>query len=102
MPSFHDILTREKARKRTEASSARFKEILEILRKHEVRKGISPQETVALLEDLGPTFVKMGQIVSTHPDMIPAEYCEALGSLRTNVPPRCTAPSFRTPRPRWL
>lgn len=85
MPSFHDILTREKARKRTEASSARFKEILEILRKHEVRKGISPQETVALLEDLGPTFVKMGQIVSTHPDMIPAEYCEALGSLRTNV-----------------
>lgn len=87
MPSFHDILTREKARKRTEASSARFKEILEILRKHEVRKGISPQETVALLEDLGPTFVKMGQIVSTHPDMIPAEYCEALGSLRTNVRP---------------
>lgn len=87
MLAFHDILMHEKKRKRTEGSSARFKEILEILRQHEVRKGISPKETCALLEDLGPTFVKLGQIVSTHPDMIPQEYCDALGSLRTNVKP---------------
>ncbi|MGI6590191.1 MAG: ABC1 kinase family protein [Eggerthellaceae bacterium] len=70
-----------------ERSSKRFKEILGIINKHEVRKGISPQESVALLEDLGPTFVKLGQIASTHPDMLPEEYCAALGTLRTKVKP---------------
>lgn len=43
--------------------------------------------TVDLIQDLGTTFVKLGQIASTHPDMLPPEYCDALGELRTNARP---------------
>ena len=37
--------------------------------------------------DLGPTFIKFGQILSTRVDLIPPEYCDALGNLRNNVSP---------------
>lgn len=40
---------------------------------------------VAMLEDLGPTFVKFGQILSTRPDLIPGEYALRLSSLQDHV-----------------
>jgi len=39
------------------------------------------------LEELGPTFVKMGQVLSTRPDLIPVEWIEELSKLQDNVPP---------------
>jgi ubiquinone biosynthesis protein len=39
------------------------------------------------LEELGPTFVKMGQILSTRPDLIPLEFLDELSKLQDNVPP---------------
>src|SRR6056300_777520 len=39
------------------------------------------------LLDLGPTFVKLGQIVSTRGDLYPAEFVSELESLQDNVPP---------------
>ncbi len=39
------------------------------------------------LEDLGPIFVKFGQLLSTRPDLIPADICEELGNLQDQVPP---------------
>jgi ubiquinone biosynthesis protein len=39
------------------------------------------------LEELGPTFVKMGQIASTRPDLIPAEILHELEKLQDSVPP---------------
>jgi len=38
-------------------------------------------------EDLGPTFIKFGQIISTRRDLLPPDYIEELSKLRDNAPP---------------
>jgi len=38
-------------------------------------------------EELGPTFIKMGQILSTRPDLIPVTLAEELSKLQDSVPP---------------
>lgn len=39
------------------------------------------------LESLGPIFVKFGQLLSTRPDLVPADIAEALTALQDRVPP---------------
>ncbi|MDY7009151.1 MAG: AarF/ABC1/UbiB kinase family protein [Planctomycetota bacterium] len=39
------------------------------------------------MEELGPSFVKLGQIAATRPDMIPQELCSELEKLQDTVPP---------------
>lgn len=39
------------------------------------------------LTDLGPTFIKMGQILSTRPDLLPVDVCDDLSELQDRVPP---------------
>lgn len=39
------------------------------------------------LEDLGPIFIKFGQILSTRPDLLPADIALELKQLQDNVPP---------------
>lgn len=72
---------------RTQDSRSRLKEIAGILSRHEVVKGMTPQKLVAILEDMGPTFVKLGQILSSRPDLLPASYCQALEKLRSQASP---------------
>lgn len=89
MASFMEGLAkaRKRAKEHDESTGGRFREILSIVRKHGLKDGLTPEKAVSLLQDLGPTFVKLGQIASTHPDVLPPEYCEAFGSLRTKASP---------------
>ncbi len=41
----------------------------------------------AVLIELGPTFVKLGQVLSTRPDLIPPDICADLETLQDRVPP---------------
>ena len=43
------------------------------------------------LEELGPTFAKLGQVLSTRPDLLPPEFVEELASLQDQVPPMSEA-----------
>lgn len=40
-----------------------------------------------ILIELGPVYVKLGQLLSTRPDLLPTSYIEALSSLQSTVPP---------------
>ena len=39
------------------------------------------------LERLGPTFIKLGQLLSTRADLLPAPYLESLSRLQDRVEP---------------
>lgn len=47
----------------------------------------SPQELVEDLEKMGPTYVKLGQLLSTRPDLLPDAYLKALTTLQDDLPP---------------
>ena len=46
-----------------------------------------PQRLRMALEELGPTFVKLGQVLSTRPDLLPPAYIAELARLQDTVPP---------------
>ncbi|MFS8885271.1 ABC1 kinase family protein [Synechococcus sp. H70.2] len=82
-------------------NSARQAEILEVVLRHGwdyMRRLLSlgkaeepqlppPMVLRNILVDLGPVYVKLGQLLSTRPDLLPREYIEALSTLQSNVPP---------------
>ena len=51
------------------------------------RKGSRGERLRKALEDLGPIFVKFGQILSTRQDLLPPDIGEELTKLQDNVPP---------------
>ena len=68
-------------------NAKRLKEIIGILTKHNVLSGMTPESLKSILEDLGPTFIKAGQILSMQPNILPPEYCKELERLRSDVAP---------------
>lgn len=66
----------------------RIKEIISVFIKHGIKQGINnPAEIRKALEELGPTFIKIGQILSTRPDILPENYITEFGKLQDNVAP---------------
>jgi ubiquinone biosynthesis protein len=53
----------------------------------EVDQKYPPEELVEDLQNLGPTFIKLGQLLSTRPDLLPDAYLKALAKLQDHVPP---------------
>ena len=82
-------------------TSARQREIIEIVLGHgwdymrQLLTGIKTNEPQLpppailrnVLTDLGPVYVKLGQLLSTRPDLLPQSYIEALSSLQAEVAP---------------
>ena len=65
----------------------RLQEIIIILRKNHILEGMTPEKLKTILEELGPTFIKIGQIMSSRNDILGNEYCEELTKLRNEVTP---------------
>ncbi len=45
-----------------------------------------PERLRKVMEDLGPTYVKLGQVLSTRSDLVPEEWAEEFKKLQNNVP----------------
>lgn len=87
MTTFREFLRFKELSAKDKTSSPRMKEILHIMRQYHVAQGMTPQKAVAVLEALGPTYVKIGQLASNRSDILPKEYCEAFEKLHDNVSP---------------
>jgi ubiquinone biosynthesis protein len=68
-------------------NTARLREMLSALKRHGIIHGVSPDKLKSILEDLGPTYVKLGQLMSMRNELLPKDYCHALAELRTDVKP---------------
>lgn len=54
---------------------------------HDEHAGADPNQLPKDLERLGPTFVKIGQLLSSRPDLMPSRYIRALSRLQDDVAP---------------
>lgn len=70
-----------------EENSERFREIKDVLRKNQITRGVTPEKLRMILEELGPTYIKSGQIMSLHSDFLPKAYCDELLKLNSDVTP---------------
>ena len=66
---------------------SRLKEIRKVLSRNHITRGVTPEKLRIILEELGPTYIKLGQIMSLHSDILPKEYCDELLKLSSEVTP---------------
>lgn len=71
----------------SEKYGKRLKEITSVLHKYAISRGVTPEKLRLILEELGPTYIKLGQIASMHSDILPKKYCDELMRLRSDVAP---------------
>ena len=89
-------MTEQQNVKKVPNNKKRGAEMLAVFARHNFyANGLTPVELRTTLEDLGPTYVKIGQIMSSRTDMLPKAYCRELEKLRSNVKPLDAADARR-------
>ncbi len=82
------LLLDKEIKEHEKRETKRSSEILAIFAAHNYyADGCSPEELRTTLEDLGPTYVKIGQIMSSRVDILPESFCKELEKLRSTVKP---------------
>ncbi len=87
MPTFRELMRVAEITVKDKTSSKRMGEIVSIMRRYQVARGLTPEKAVAVLEALGPTYVKIGQLASSRSDLLPSAYCDAFEQLHDHVTP---------------
>lgn len=76
---------------KSDGKRSRLREIIKVFIRHGIKKGlrgsVDPVNVRLAFEELGPTFVKIGQILSTHPDVVPPSYLKEFQKLQDSVRP---------------
>ena len=63
-------------------------QLIPFVTRHEKVEKLSKTQRIRMaLEELGPTFIKMGQVLSSRPDLIPVDLLQELTKLQDHVPP---------------
>jgi len=69
MATFEEFLKVAEISLKDKTSHKRMDEIIHIMREYHVLRGLTPERAVEVLQALGPTYVKIGQLASNRPPM---------------------------------
>ena len=100
MATFEEFMKVAEISIKDKTSHKRMNEIVRIMRQYKVLHGLTPEQAVEVLQALGPTYVKIGQLASNRSDLLPKAYCDAFEKLRDDAHTgsrgtRCSPPSIR-------
>lgn len=87
MATFEEFMKVAEITLKDKTSHKRMNEIVRIMREYRVLHGLTPERAVEVLQALGPTYVKIGQLASNRSDLLPKAYCDAFEKLRDDANP---------------
>ena len=87
MATFEEFMKVAEISIKDKTSHKRMNEIVRIMRQYKVLHGLTPEQAVEVLQALGPTYVKIGQLASNRSDLLPRAYCDAFEKLRDDANP---------------
>ena len=87
MATFEEFMKVAEISLKDKTSHKRMNEIVRIMRQYKVLHGLTPAQAVEVLQALGPTYVKIGQLASNRSDLLPKAYCDAFEKLRDDANP---------------
>lgn len=87
MATFEEFMKVAEISIKDKTSHKRMNEIVRIMRQYKVLHGLTPEQAVEVLQALGPTYVKIGQLASNRSDLLPKAYCDAFEKMRDDANP---------------
>lgn len=87
MATFEEFMKLAEISLKDKTSHKRLNQIMHIMHEYHVLRGLTPEKAVEVLQALGPTYVKIGQLASNRSDLLPKAYCDAFEKLRDDANP---------------